>query len=80
METNLGPELPTLRSRSELRLRVGHLRCLGGSMVESLCSTQVVIHSPGIESCIRLPTGSLLLLLSVSLPVSLSLSLSLCLS
>ena len=44
---------------------VGHL---SGSVVEHLPLAQVMI--PGIESCIRLPMGSLLLPLPMSLPLS----------
>ena len=51
-------------------LNVGHL---GGSVVERLLSTQVVIQGPGIESHVRFPAWSLLLPLPVSLPLSLSL-------
>ena len=49
----------------------GHL---GGLVVEHLPWAQGVIPGPGIESCIGLPAGSLLLPLSVCLSVSLSLS------
>ena len=48
----------------------GHL---GGSVVEPLPLAQVVIPGVlGIKSCIRLPTGSLLLPLPMSLPLCLS--------
>ena len=50
----------------------GHL---GSSGVERLPLAQVMIPGSGIEFCIRLPAGSLLLPLSMSLPLSLSLSL-----
>ena len=49
----------------------GHL---GGSAVERLPLTQVVILGSGIKSYIRLPAGSLLL------PLPMSLLLSLCIS
>ena len=49
----------------------GHL---GGSVVENLPLAQDVIPGPGIESCIRLPTGSLLPPLPVSLPPCVCLS------
>ena len=48
----------------------GHL---GGSVVEHLPLAQVVILGPGIKSCIGVPSGSLLL------PLSMSLLLSVCL-
>ena len=47
------------------------LRHLGVSVFEHLPSAQVMIPGPGIESCIGLPTESLLLPLPVSLPFSL---------
>ena len=64
--------------------KVGHYDCdktlakmfsfeghLGGSVVEHLPLAQAVSWDPGIESHIRLPAGSLLLLLPVSLSLSL---------
>ena len=45
----------------------GHL---GGLVVEHLPSAPVVIWGPGMESCIKLPIGSLLLPLLISLPLS----------
>ena len=48
---------------------------LGGPVVERLPLVQGAIQGPGIESCIGLPAGSLLLPLPVSLPLSQSVSL-----
>ena len=47
--------------------------CLSGSAIEHLPSAQGVILGPGIESHIRLPARSLLLLLPMSSSLSLSL-------
>ena len=47
-------------------------RCLGDPAVERLPLTQCMILGPGMESCIRLPMGSLLLPLLGSLPLSVS--------
>ena len=44
-------------------------RLWGGSVVEHLPLAQVMILGPGIESHIRLPEGTLLLLLPLSLPL-----------
>ena len=59
-------------TESELRqVASGHLV---GSVVERLPLAQVVIPGPGIESCIRLHMGSLLLCQPMSLPLSVYLS------
>ena len=47
---------------------------LGGSVVEHLLSLKTGSWVPRIESCIRLPTMSLLFPLPVSLPLSVCLS------
>ena len=46
-----------------LRIELSFREHLGGSVVVRLPSAQVVILGPGMESCIRLPAGSLLLCL-----------------